>query len=188
MKFENEKRKGVSVREREIVRLEPQCEKCNKTEYMVRKHALQGITIGALLYGIVVTLLTAVHNEVLVSDCKSFLDYWYRFLSTILEKMNQLILEGVNELGNYNLYYVLWMMAVCIIMGMGDKVICFCRTKARFFWNPYAYSVLLFDLVLIVFGGEYIKGVFGVNLIGVAIGIYVLYMMLSVVKKYYEER
>ncbi len=183
MQLENEKKKlpTVEIREKEIIKTEEKCINCSKAEYQIKLVALHGLTVGALIYSILITIINAVENNLLINDCKSFCLQVHGFVEYIIKSLNRGILEVSNELGNSSLYYALWVMTVGIIAYLVYRIILVLKNKSWTFWNTYAYSMLLIDLVLVVFRGEYIKGMLGVNLIWFAIGLYFIYIALRVV-------
>lgn len=180
MQLEAEKKKlpTIEIREKEIIKIEEKCRKCSKTEYQTKLISLHGLTVGALVYGILITVISAAQNNLLINDCKSFCLQVQGFIEYILKSVNKWVIGVSNGLCNKCLYYILWIMIVAIIAYLAYRTILILKNKSWTFWNPYTYSILLFDLVFVVFGGEYIKRMFEVNLIWLAISLYCAYMII----------
>ena len=180
MQLEAEKKKlpTVEIREKEIIKIEEKCRKCSKTEYQTKLISLHGLTVGALVYGILITVISATKNNLLINDCKSFCLQVQGFIEYILKSVNKWVIGVSNGLCNKCLYYILWIMVVAIIVYMVYRIMFLLKNKSWIFWNHYAYSILLIDLVIVVFGGEYIKRMIEVNLIWLAISLYCAYMII----------
>lgn len=180
MQLEAEKKKlpTIEIREKEIIKIEEKCRKCSKTEYQTKLISLHGLTVGALVYSILITVVSAAQNNLLINDCKSFCSQVQGFIEYILKCVNKWVIGVSNGLCNNSLYYVLWIMIVAIIAYLAYRTILILKNKSWTFWNPYAYSILLIDLVFVVFGGEYIKRMFEVNLVWFAISLYCAYMFI----------
>lgn len=183
MQLEDEKKKlpTVEIREKEIIKIEEKCRKCSKTEYQTKLISLHGLTVGALVYGILITVISAAKNNLLINDCKSFCLQVQGFIEYILKSVNKWVIGVSNGICNKCLYYILWIMIVAIIAYLAYRTILILKNKSWTFCNPYAYSILLIDLIFVVFGGEYIKRMLKVNLIWFAVEMYFIYITFRVV-------
>lgn len=188
---EKEKPPKIEYREREVVKLEPKCVKCNKKEFAYKLGQLKFITYGALAYSIIITIISIIKNDLIKSDLKNFIERVCIFVQCILNDVNNGFLGLSNKVDNYILHWVihigLWVLIVSVI-GFGIyKLVESLKYKKWSFWNIYASSILLLDLAVVVFLGKYIKKLINMNLIWFAISVYVAYIIIRIVA-YYQYR
>lgn len=188
MELENEKTKPsqIEIREKEVIKLEPKCANCSKTNFQKKSIALQGLSFGALAYSISITIVSIIQNKLIIADFKSFYNQVSRFLGQVVKIANSGFLGLSNKVDNnilhWTVYIGLWLL-VAVIIGYGSyRLVDLLRYKSWSFWNINACGILLLDLVVVVFLGEYIKELISVNLIWFAISVYGTYILIRVTK------
>lgn len=147
------------------------------SEYKTLTVGYEGFLLGCLLYGVLVTLFTAVRSEAFISDFKTFFITIWHFIVNAF----QLLLKGgqwASQLGDKIpqpvvatiVHWLLWILA-CI--GLGIVIVIFVLT-GFFKWLEWfkenqadlvALSVFLVSLALIIFFAEVFKAFLPVNLL-----------------------
>lgn len=185
--LESEKNKlpQIVVKEKEVVKLESKCTKCNQIEFTYKLGQLKFITYGALGYSITITIISIIKNELFKSDFKAFFESTWRFLQLILKKADTGVLTLVNKVNNNILQWVmhigLWVLiAGGVIFGL-YKLVIELQYKSWKFWNIGAVGMLLIDLLLIVYLSDPIKNLIKLNLFICALGIYFTYVIMRVI-------
>lgn len=147
------------------------------SEYKTLTVGYEGFLLGCLLYGVLVTLFTAVRSEAFISDFKTFFITIWHFIVWLVESLVSLG-EWASQLGDmipqpivaFIVHWLLWILA-CI--GLGIVIVIFVLT-GFFKWLEWfkenqadlvALSVFLVSLALIIFFAEVFKAFLPVNLL-----------------------
>lgn len=147
------------------------------SEYKTLTVGYEGFLLGCLLYGVLVTLFTAVRSEAFISDFKTFFITIWHFIVWLVESLVSLG-EWASQLGDmipqpivaFIVHWLLWILA-CI--GLGIVIVIFVLT-GFFKWLEWfkenqadlvALSVSLVSLALIIFFAEVFKAFLPVNLL-----------------------
>ena len=93
---EQKKPPAIEVREKEVVKLEPKCAKCNQREYTSKLGQLKFITYGALAYSIIITIIGIIKNDLIKSDFKTFFGSTWSFIQGAFKNAN----KGFSELSD----------------------------------------------------------------------------------------
>jgi hypothetical protein len=188
MELENEKTKPpqIEIREKEIIKLEPKCANCSKINFQKKSIALQGLSFGALVYSILITIISIIRNKFIIADFKSFYNQVRGFLGQVVKIANSGFFELSNRVDNNILHWIiyigLWLLVFGVIGYVSYKLMDLLRYKSWSFWNINARGILLLDLVVVAFLGEYIKELISVNLIWFSISVYGAYILIRVTK------
>lgn len=147
------------------------------SEYKTLTVVYEGFLLGCLLYGVLVTLFTAVRSEAFISDFKTFFITIWHFIVWLVESLVSLG-EWASQLGDmipqpivaFIVHWLLWILA-CI--GLGIVIVILVLT-GFFKWLEWfkenqadlvALSVFLVSLALIIFFAEVFKAFLPVNLL-----------------------
>ena len=147
------------------------------SEYKTLTVGYEGYLLGCLLYGVLVTLFTAVRSEAFISDFKTFFITIWHFIVWLVESLVSLG-EWASQLGDmipqpivaFIVHWLLWILA-CI--GLGIAIVILVLT-GFFKWLEWfkenqadlvALSVFLVSLALIIFFAEVFKAFLPVNLL-----------------------
>lgn len=147
------------------------------SEYKTLTVGYEGFLLGCLLYGVLVTLFTAVRSEAFISDFKTFFITIWHFIVWLVESLVSLG-EWASQLGDmipqpivaFIVHWFLWILA-CI--GLGIVIVILVLT-GFFKWLEWfkenqadlvALSVFLVSLALIIFFAEVFKAFLPVNLL-----------------------
>ena len=147
------------------------------SEYKTLTVGYEGFLLGCLLYGVLVTLFTAVRSEAFISDFKTFFITIWHFIVWLVESLVSLG-EWASQLGDmipqpivaFIVHWLLWILA-CI--GLGIVIVILVQT-GFFKWLEWfkenqadlvALSVFLVSLALIIFFAEVFKAFLPVNLL-----------------------
>lgn len=147
------------------------------SEYKTLTVGYEGFLLGCLLYGVLVTLFTAVRSEAFISDFKTFFITIWHFIVWLVESLVSLG-EWASQLGDmipqpivaFIVHWLLWILA-CI--GLGIVIVILVLT-GFFKWLEWfkenqadlvALSVFLVSLALIIFFAEVFKAFLPVNLL-----------------------
>lgn len=184
-----EKEKGkppvIEIREREVVKLEPKCVKCNQTEFAYKLGQLKYITYGALAYGITITIINIISKDLVKNDFKAFIMKAWSFLKTIFMSANKGFLTLSNKVDNNILHRIihigLWVVVAGLTIFGIYKLVEEMQYKTWRFWNIGAIGMVLLDLILIVFLSEPIKNFTKINLFIFALLFYAAYIILRII-------
>ena len=147
------------------------------SEYKTLTVSYEGFLLGCLLYGVMVTLFTAIRSEAFISDFKAFFVTIGHFLVWLVESLVSLG-EWASQLGDmipqpivaFIVHWLLWIVA-CIGVGIGLVVLLLTGFFKWLEWfkenqaDLVALSVLLVSLALIIFFAEVFKDFLPVNLL-----------------------
>lgn len=158
------------------------------SEYEALIVRYRGVLLGCLLYGVMVTLFTAVRSEVFISDFKVFFVAIGRFLMLLV---NSLISLGdwASQLGDMIpqpivallVHWLLWILA-CIGIAIGFVVLLIIGLFRWFKWfkknqaDLIALSVFLVSLALIIFFPAVFKAFLPVNLLWLLLWVQIVAM------------
>lgn len=181
---ERAKPPAIQYKEKEVVRLEPKCDRCKEKEYTAKLGQLRMITYGALAYSIIITIISIIKNEIVKSDFKTFLEQSWRFIQLMLKKANMgfLTLSSHidNEIAQKIIHIGLWVL-VAGAVGYGIyKLYYEMQYKTWKFWNIGAVGMVLLDLILIVYFSEPIKVITNLNLFIFALLVYAGYIIIRI--------
>lgn len=185
--LENERNKppAIKVREKEIVKIEPKCTKCNQKEYTYKLEQLKCITYGALAYSIVVTIIGTIKNKLIRADFKTFMVSAWSFIKRAFRTANNGFTELSGKVDNNILQMIihigLWVL-IAGIVGFGIyKLVSELRYKTWTFWNVGAVGMVLLDLILIVYLSDPIKNLTKLNLCAFALLFYAGYIIIRII-------
>ena len=147
------------------------------SEYKTLTVGYESFLLGCLLYGVLVTLFTAVRSEAFISDFKTFFITIWQFIVWLVESLVSLG-EWASQLGDmipqpivaFIVHWLLWILA-CIGLGIGIVILVLTGFFKWLKWfkenqaNLVALSVFLVSLALIVFFAEVFKAFLSVNLL-----------------------
>lgn len=185
--LEREKAKppAIEYREKEVVKLEPKCTKCNHKEYNSKLGQLQYITYGALAYSIITTIMSIIRNELVKNDFKAFLGQVIDLLGQGFKNANKGFLGLASKIDNNIIQWVihigLWVLVVGLV-GYGIyKLVKEMQYKTWKFWNIGAVGMVLLDLIIIMYLSEPIKNLTKLNLFIFALLLYAAYIIARIV-------
>ena len=147
------------------------------SEYKTLTVGYEGFLLGCLLYGVLVTLFTAVRSEAFISDFKTFFITIWHFIVWLVESLVSLG-EWASQLGDmipqpivaFIVHWLLWILA-CIGLGIGIVILLLTGFSKWLEWfkenqaDLVALSVFLVSLALIIFFAEVFKAFLPVNLL-----------------------
>lgn len=147
------------------------------SEYKTLTVGYEGFLLGCLLYGVLVTLFTAVRSEAFISDFKTFFITIWHFIVWLVESLVSLG-EWASQLGDmipqpivaFIVHWLLWILA-CIGLGIGIVILLLTGFFKWLEWfkenqaDLVALSVFLVSLALIIFFAEVFKAFLPVNLL-----------------------
>lgn len=147
------------------------------SEYKTLTVGYEGFLLGCLLYGVLVTLFTAVRSEAFISDFKTFFFTIWHFIVWLVESLVSLG-EWASQLGDmipqpivaFIVHWLLWILA-CIGLGIGIVILLLTGFFKWLEWfkenqaDLVALSVFLVSLALIIFFAEVFKAFLPVNLL-----------------------
>ena len=147
------------------------------SEYKTLTVGYEGFLLGCLLYGVLVTLFTAVRSEAFISDFKTFFITIWQFIVWLVESLVSLG-EWASQLGDmipqpivaFIVHWLLWILA-CIGLGIGIVILLLTGFFKWLEWfkenqaDLVALSVFLVSLALIIFFAEVFKAFLPVNLL-----------------------
>lgn len=147
------------------------------SEYKTLTVGYEGFLLGCLLYGVLVTLFTAVRSEAFISDFKTFFITIWQFIVWLVESLVSLG-EWASQLGDmipqpivaFIVHWLLWILA-CIGLGIGIVILVLTGFFKWLEWfkenqaDLVALSVFLVSLALIIFFAEVFKAFLPVNLL-----------------------
>ena len=182
---ERAKPPAIQVREKEVVKLEPKCTKCNHKEYNSKLGQLQYITYGALAYSILITIISILKNDLVKNDFMAFLGQVIDLLGHGFKNANKGFLGLVSKIDNNIIQWVihigLWVLVVSV-GGYGIyKLVKEMQYKTWKFWNIGAVGMVLLDLIIIVYLSEPIKNLTKLNLFIFALLLYAAYIIARIV-------
>ena len=182
---EKNKPQQIEIKEKEVVKLEPKCTKCNQSEFTYMLGRLKFITYGALVYSIIITIINIIKNEILKSDFKTFFESAWIFLQMVFKKANMGFLKIVSKVDNNILHRVihigLWLLAAGVLIFGFYKMVKEMQYKTWKFWNIGAVGMILLDLIVIVFLSEPIKIITNLNLFIFALMFYAAYILIRII-------
>jgi len=185
--LERERKKPPSIefREKEVVKLEPKCARCNQKEYNSKLGQLQFITYGALAYSIIITIISIIKNNLVKNDFKAFIVQMVDLLGQAFKNVNKSFLGVASKVDNNILHWVihigLWVLVIgAIIFGI-YKLVKEMQYKTWTFWNIGAVGMVLLDLIIIVFLSEPIKNLTKLNLFIFALLVYAAYIIIRII-------
>lgn len=185
--LENERKKppSIEVREKEVVKLEPKCVKCNQREYTSKLSQLKYITYGALTYSIIITIIGSIKNDFLRTDFRSFLGSAWSFIRGVFKNANRGFTELSSKVDNSVLQTVihigLWVLVAVIVISGLYKLVSELQYKTWKFWSVGAVGMVLLDLILIVYLSKPIKNLIKLNLFIFALLFYAAYVMIRII-------
>ena len=161
-----------------------------ENEYKARRASLEVFTLGLLLYGVLVTLFTAIRSEIVISDFKTFFLTIWSFIRVSIKNLFKMA-NWASQLGDKIpqeilalLVHWLILLLVCFVIGGGVIFLLFTfGTKLIDFYaenmaDNTSIAVTLITLSVEVFFGEWMRTWLPVNLLflflivhGVYIGI-----------------
>lgn len=147
------------------------------SEYKTLTVGYEGFLLGCLLYGVLVTLFTAVRSEAFISDFKTFFITIWQFIVWLVKSLVSLG-EWASQLGDmipqpivaFIVHWLLWILA-CIGLGIGIVILLLTGFFKWLEWfkenqaDLVALSVFLVSLALIIFFAEVFKAFLPVNLL-----------------------
>lgn len=147
------------------------------SEYKTLTVGYEGFLLGCLLYGVLVTLFTAVRSEAFISDFKTFFITIWQFIVWLVESLVSLG-EWASQLGDmipqpivaFIVHWLLWILA-CIGLGIGIVILLLTGFFKWLEWfkenqaDLVSLSVFLVSLALIIFFAEVFKAFLPVNLL-----------------------
>ena len=147
------------------------------SEYKTLTVGYEGFLLGCLLYGVLVTLFTAVRSEAFISDFKTFFITIWQFIVWLVKSLVSLG-EWASQLGDmipqpivaFIVHWLLWILA-CIGLGIGIVILVLTGFFKWLKWfkenqaDLVALSVFLVSLALIIFFAEVFKAFLPVNLL-----------------------
>ena len=147
------------------------------SEYKTLTVGYEGFLLGCLLYGVLVTLFTAVRSEAFISDFKTFFITIWQFIVWLVESFVSLG-EWASQLGDmipqpivaFIVHWLLWILA-CIGLGIGIVILVLTGFFKWLKWfkenqaDLVALSVFLVSLALIIFFAEVFKAFLPINLL-----------------------
>ena len=185
--LENERKKppAIKVKEKEVVKIEPKCTKCNQKEYTYKLEQLKCITYGALAYSIIITIIATIKNKLIRADFKTFLGSAWSFIKRAFRTANNGFIKLSEKVDNNILQMVihigLWVL-IAGAVGFGIyKLISELQYKTWTFWNIGAVSMVLIDLILIVYLADPIKNLIKLNLFIFALLFYAGYIVIRII-------
>lgn len=186
----------VKTEYKDVVRYEEKCSECEKTALSKAKKDYEaktqtasakydtmvatygGLLIGLSLYGLLITIFTAVRSEAFVSHFKTFFTVLWHGITYIIDKLIQLGLF-VARLGDMIpqdivSFIVHWLLLIVVVggIGIGAVVLLFIGfgKVAEFyadneFLDGITLAVALISLAIIVFFADVISSIQPINLI-----------------------
>ena len=160
------------------------------SEYKALTVSHEGFLFGCLLYGILVTVFTAVRSEAFVSDFKTFFMVIWQFIVNAF----QLLLKGgqwASQLGDKIpqpvvatiVHYLLLIVFVGgIAIGVGFLIFLGASKVFEFYTEDYAdtmsLAVFLISLAVSVYFAELIRAVIPINLLLLLILVHIVYVLI----------
>lgn len=148
-----------------------------ENEYKARRASLEGFTLGLLLYGVLVTLFTAIRSEIVISDFKTFFLTIWSFIRDGVETLWKMA-NWASQLGDKIPQEIIalivhWfiILLVCFVIGGGVIFLLFTfGTKLINFYEENmadntSIAVALITLAVEVFFGEWMRTWLPVNLL-----------------------
>lgn len=159
-----------------------------ENEYKARRASLEGFTLGLLLYGVLVTLFTAIRSEIVISDFKTFFLTIWSFIRGGVETLWKMA-NWASQLGDkipqeIIAFIVHWfiILLVCSVIGGGAIFLLFSfGTKLIDFYaenmaDNTSIAVALITLAVEVFFGEWMRTWLSVNLLLLFLIVHGVYM------------
>ena len=182
---EQKKPPAIEVREKEVVKLEPKCAKCNQREYTSKLGQLKFITYGALAYSIIITIIGIIKNDLIKSDFKTFFGSTWSFIQGAFKNANkgfsELSIKVDNNVLQSIIHIGLWVLIAGIVIFGLYKLVTEMQYKTWKFWNVGAVGMVLLDLILIVYLSEPIKNLTRLNLFIFTLLFYAGYIIIRII-------
>lgn len=182
---EKSKAPAIRIREKEIVKLEPKCSRCNEKEYKSKLEQLRMVTYGALAYSIIITIISIVKNEIVKNDFKTFIEQLSGLLKGMIKSANKggkMLSESINnEIAQKIIYVGLWVLVAGVIIFGIYKLYTEIHYRSWKFWNIGAVAMLLLDLIIIVYLSEPIHNLTKLNLFIFALLVYAGYVIIRII-------
>lgn len=189
---ERKKPPAIEVREKEVVKLEPKCAKCNQKAYTSKLGQLKYITYGALAYSIIITIIGIIKNNLVKADFKTFLGSSWSFIQGVFKNANKGFTELSNKVDNNVLQMIihigLWVLIAGVVIFGLYKLVSELKYKTWKFWNVGAVGMVLLDLILIVYLSEPIKNLTKLNLFIFALLFYAWYIIIRIIINFIKSR
>ena len=186
----------VKTEYKDVVRYESKCEECDKTalskakkEYEVKTQTASakydtmvatygGLLIGLSLYGLMITIFTAVRSEAFTSDFKTFFITIWNGLTLLVEALIQIGLK-VAQLGDMIPQTVVativhWILLIIVSVGLGVGIVVLiflgiAKIGEFYMSNDYidgiTLAVALISMAVSVFFADWITAVQPINLV-----------------------
>jgi hypothetical protein len=186
----------VQTEYKDVVRYEAKCSECDKTalskakkDYEAKSQTAQakydgmvatygGLLVGLSLYGLLITVFTAVRSEAFVSHFKTFFIVLWNGFAYIIDKLLQLglIVARLGDMIPQNIvaFIVHWLLLIIVVggIGIGAVVLLFIGISkvAEFYSNNdfldgITLAVALISLAVCVFFADWITAIQPINLI-----------------------
>lgn len=188
---------SLKKRQNELIRGEAERmyrvkEKSLISAFKSKETALQGVFIGSLAYGLLVTVFTAIRSKAFVSDFKTFFcTIWYLLTSFVKSALKGAI--WTSQLGDKIpqpivatiVHWLLLILVMIVLVGglgtllfFGFRWIYKGYTKELEFADEYSLAEFLITLAISVFFADAIRSVLPINLLLLLILIHLLYVLV----------